>query len=233
MLASLRSLCLRAELVKPVSKSVLSFSLLENSHALVKTLDLQSAVDPLLVVVLERLSVEHVPDTLKLADLHPTRPHSLLLSDFLLRRELIGQVLVAVHDIFRHGHHFHVDFLVLALLPLHEGPAETALVLVDQAHLDTVHAVTVELAILLPGHQCLVLDVAVLEIRLAQSIVLRLCSSLLGKALSLVLKFLTLRNLGLKHHSCLFELHLSVAKSNRVEALLKQALSPHTLDVGY
>ena len=197
MLASLSSLCLRAELVQPVSKSVLSLSLLKDGHALIKTLDLQGAINPLFVVVLERLAVKHVSDSLELADLHPTRPHGLLLSDLLLRRELVGQVLVAVHDILRHGHHFHMDLLVLALLPLHEGPAETALVLVDQAHLDSVHAVIVELAVLLPGHQGLVLDVAVLEIRLAQGVVLRLCSSLFGKALTLVLKLFTLRNLGL------------------------------------
>jgi len=184
---ALGSLGLRAELGEPDAQSTSVLALLENSNSLVEALDAESPVDPLVVVGAQRLPVEHVAHPLQLAGLHAARPDDLLLANSFLLAELVAQVLVIIHDVLSHDHHLHVDALVGTLLPLHEGPVEAALVLLNQSQLHSIHVVAVVLAVLLPKHQGLVLDIAVLEVALAESVILGLRGGLLCQALSFVL----------------------------------------------
>ena len=128
--------------------------------------------------------------------------------------------MVLIHDILRHHHHLHVAALICTLLPLHEGPAQASLVLLNQPHLNSIHIVVTVLAVLFPDHQGLVLDVAVLEVGLAERVVLRLGSCLLGEALPFELELFALGYLGLEDGPRRLELVLSVAETNRIEASL-------------
>ena len=125
-----------------------------------------------------------------------------------------------------------MDAFVSSLLPLHEGPVQSALVLMDEAQLDALHVVAVVLAVLLPDHQRLVLDVAVLEVGLAQGVILGLGRHLLLEALLLVLELLALGDLRLKQHPRGLELLVGVAELDSVEALLEEALGSDTFDIG-
>ena len=139
--------------------------------------------------------------------------------------------MVLIHDILRHHHHLHVAALICTLLPLHEGPAQASLVLLNQPHLNSFHIVVTVLAVLFPDHQGLVLDVTVLEVGLAERVVLRLGSCLLSEALLFELKLFALGYLGLEDGPRRLELVLGVAETDRIEAGLQKALSAHALHV--
>ena len=124
-----------------------------------------------------------------------------------------------------------MNALISTFFPLHEGPAQASLMLLDQPHLDSIHIVVPVLAVFFPDHQGLVLDITVLKVGLSKRVILRLGSSLFGKAFFLVLKLLALGYLRLEHGSCLLKLILRVAESDRIEARLEKALRAHTLHV--
>lgn len=90
-----------------------------------------------------------------------------------------------------------MDTFVSSFFPLHESPAQSALVLLDQAHFNAVHVVIIVLAVLFPNHQCLILDIAMLKVGLSQRVVLSLGSCLFGKAVLFILKFFSFRDLSL------------------------------------
>ena len=210
---------------------MLVLGLFKDLHCFVQVLNLQGARLPFVEVVAEAFAVEHVSDAFELAYLHATTPDSLLLSDDFLLGELVAQVLVLVHDVLRHHHHLHVHALVSTFLPFHESPAQPALMLLNETHLDTVHVMTVMLAVLSPDHEGLVLDITVFEVCLSQSVVLSLGRSLLRETLFLVFKLFTLRYLSFENGTGLLKLHLGVAKSDSVEARLQETISPDTLYV--
>ena len=86
VLASSGCFGLCAKLVEPISHSMLVFSLFQELHGLIKTLYFHCPILPFVKVVAQTLTIEHVSDALKLAHLHTTASHSLLLGDdFLLR----------------------------------------------------------------------------------------------------------------------------------------------------
>ena len=139
--------------------------------------------------------------------------------------------MILVHDIFCHDHHFHVDALVGPLFPLHESPAQPALVLLDKSHFHSAHIVVIVLAVLFPEHQGLILHITVLQIRLPQCMVLSLCRRLFGQAVFFIFKFLAFGNFGLQNGPCLLKFPLCVAKSDRVKAGFQKALCADTLHI--
>jgi len=230
---TLGSLRLRAELVQPVAETMLLFSLLENDHSLVETLDSEGTVNPFVVGGSHILAVKHVANAFELARLHATRSNDLFLSDLLLLAQLVAKVLIIVHNVLSHDHHLHVDALVRTLLPLHESPVKTALVLLNQAQLHTSHVVAIVLAILLPDHEGLVHNITVLKVALAQGVILCLRRRLLGQAFTLVLELLALGDLRLEDGSRRLKLLIGVGELDSVEALLQQSIFTDALNVSY
>ena len=126
-----------------------------------------------------------------------------------------------------------MDAFISSLLPLHEGPVQAALVLINQPQFKSIHVVAVVLDVFFPGDQSFILDVAVSEVSLSQSMVLSLGSSLLGEALPLVLQFFTFWDFGLKDFSRRLELMIHVAEFNRVEALFQESFSSYTFNIAH
>ena len=103
--------------------------------------------------------------------------------------------------------------------------------LFNQTHFYTVHIVTMVLAVLLPNHQRLVQHIAVLEVALAQRVILGLRCCLLSQAFALVLELLTLWDLRLKDSPSRFELVVGVGELDGVEALLEESILADALNV--
>ena len=105
--------------------------------------------------------------------------------------------------------------------------------LINQSELDSVHVMIIVLAVLFPGHQGLVLDVTVFEVRLSKCVILGLGRRLLGQTFAFIFKFFTLRNLGLQNLTSCLKFVIHVAEFDSIKALFKESFGPDTFYVAY
>ena len=122
-----------------------------------------------------------------------------------------------------------MNFFVPVFFPLHESTCQTSFKPVRYLHLKSVHCVSVMDAGFFPYHESSVLNIAVFEVELSNTVYLCSCSSIVDQTFTSVFQCFFFGDLFCELSSRRFVLFLHVEISNPIENLFQEALSAKTV----
>ena len=218
-------------LPEPYPHTSLVLCFLELGTSVIQSLDSQRLSDPSVVEFAEGLTIPHVPHTLQLVDSLSTVLHFLLLADSFLGLEFICQILVVIHDVLTFKDHVSMHNLVLLSLHFVECLGESEFVDGPDSLLHLVQNILVVGDILAPSLQGVTLSATPHIIEEPHGGNLCLSIHSLRQGLLLILKSISLRDLGLEHIPGRLKPHLSIVEFDGIEALLQESLGLHSKDV--